>query len=60
MMGASRTIFSAPDREASLRQILGLYDTVLSILERADAEGRPSSDVADEMARARIARASEQ
>jgi leucine dehydrogenase len=57
MIGASTVIYSVPDREASVRDVLGLYDTVLSILQRADAEGRPPSDVADDLARARIAAA---
>jgi leucine dehydrogenase len=59
MIGASTVIFSTADHDASVRKILGLYDTVLSILQRADAEGRPSSDVADDLARARMARSDE-
>ncbi len=55
MMGAAPMIYSTPTREDSTRRILGLYDTVLAILARADAENRSSSDVADEMARTRIA-----
>jgi leucine dehydrogenase len=55
VMGAAAMIYSTPTREASTRRILGLYDTVLAILARADDENRSSSDVADEMARARIA-----
>ena len=54
MMGASTLIFATPDREASIQRILGLYDTILSILRTADAEGRPASDVADDMAKARM------
>ena len=57
MIGASRGIFATPDLDASLRQIEGLYDTILEILERADASGRASSEVADDLARARIAAA---
>jgi leucine dehydrogenase len=60
MIGASTVIFATPDRDASLRRILGLHDTILSILEQAAAEGRPAADVADEMARARIATAANQ
>jgi leucine dehydrogenase len=55
MMGASTVIFGTPSREASRQRILGLRDTILSVLREADAKGRPSSDVADEIARARIA-----
>lgn len=54
MMGASTVIFDKPSREASNTRIHGLYDTILNILGTADASGRPSSDVADEMAAARI------
>lgn len=55
MIGASRTIFSTPNREASTRTILGLYETILTILGTAHAEARSTSAVADEMARTRIA-----
>jgi leucine dehydrogenase len=55
MMGAAVMIYSTPTREASRQRILELYDTILAILARADAENRSSSDVADEMARTRIA-----
>ena len=57
MMGASTVIFDKPSREASNTRIHGLYHTILNILGTADAYGRPSSDVADEMAAARIAAA---
>jgi leucine dehydrogenase len=57
MMGASTVIFGTPSSEASRQRILGLRDTILSVLREADTKGRPSSDVADEMARARIAAA---
>ncbi len=57
MMGASTVISGTPSREASLQRILSLRDTILSVLREADAKGRPSSDVADEIARARIMRA---
>jgi len=58
MIGASRGIFATPDLDASLRQIEGLYDTILEILEQADSSGRASSEVADDLARARISAAS--
>lgn len=57
MIGASRGIFATPDLEASLRQIDGLYGTILEILAEADSSGRASSEVADDLARARIAAA---
>ena len=54
MLGASLVIFATPDREASIRRIEGLYDTILQILQQADATGRPPFEVADEVARSRI------
>ena len=53
-MGASTVIFSEPSREASVKQIEGLYGTIQAILERAQAEGRSSSDIANDMALERI------
>ncbi|WP_299356887.1 Glu/Leu/Phe/Val dehydrogenase dimerization domain-containing protein [uncultured Shimia sp.] len=50
MMGASTVIFSTPSREASNQRILGLYDTILAILDRAEQSGLPSSQVADKIA----------
>jgi len=58
MIGASRGIYATPDLDTSLRQIEGLYDTILEILELADSSGRASSEVADDLARARISAAS--
>jgi leucine dehydrogenase len=57
MLGASRTIFSDSGPDASRTAILGLHDTILAILDSAKTEGLPSSVVADQMARARIAAA---
>lgn len=54
MMGASTVIFSTPSREASHQRILGLYDTILAILSRADKSGLSSAEVADQMALDRI------
>ena len=54
MMGASTVIFTKPSREASIRQIEGLKDTIKEILIRAVAEGRPTSEIADAMAIERI------
>jgi leucine dehydrogenase len=55
IMGAGTMIYSKPTREESMQSVLGLHDTILAILARADAEDRPSSEVADDMARERIA-----
>ena len=55
IMGAGAMIYSKPTIEESRQRALGLYDTILAVLLKADAENRHSSDVADEMARARIA-----
>ncbi len=57
MIGASTVIFTTPSHEASIQRILALKDTVLSVLREADAQDRPSSEVADEMARKRVAEA---
>ncbi len=54
VMGAATVIYGPPSREASLTKIDGLYDTIRSILQTARDESRPSSDVADEMALAKI------
>ena len=54
MMGASRVIFSEMSREASIEKIEGLYDTITTILNRAQQEKRSSAAIADDMARARI------
>ena len=54
MMGASTVIFSELSRDASIRRIEGLHDTITAILERAASHGRPSADIADEMAAERI------
>lgn len=54
MMGASTVIFAEPSREDSIRRIEALHDTVGAILRRAQTEGRPSSEIADQMALERI------
>ena len=54
MMGASTVIFSAPDREKALANIEEIFTTVIKILERSRDEGKPSADIAEEMAIARI------
>ena len=58
MIGASRVIFATPDHEASLHDVEGLYDTILQILREADSSGRTPIEVADDLARRRIAEAS--
>ncbi|MEM7343169.1 MAG: Glu/Leu/Phe/Val dehydrogenase dimerization domain-containing protein [Chloroflexota bacterium] len=55
IMGAGAMIYSTPTIEESQQRALGLYDTILAILEKAANENRPSSEVADEMAREHIA-----
>ena len=60
MMGASTVIFAEPSRAASIRQIEGLHDRIATILTTAKAEGRPTADIADQMARDRIHRAAAQ
>lgn len=54
MMGASTVIYSTPSRQDANQRILGLYDTIRAILSRADNEGLPPSQVADQMALDRI------
>jgi len=54
MMGASTLIFSKPDREKALANIEGIFTTVIKILERSRDEGKPSADIAEEMALSRI------
>jgi len=55
MMGASTVIFDKPDRSASEQKIHGLFDTILSILKTADKQSVSSAEVADSIARSRIA-----
>ena len=54
VMGTATVIYSKPSREASRAKVLGLFDTIVSILRQAGQQGRPTSDVADEIAQARI------
>ena len=54
MIGASTLIFSKPDRKKALANIEGIYTKVIKILERSRDEGKPSADIAEEMAAARI------
>ena len=59
MLGASALIYTKPSHEAAIERIHGLHDTIVSILQRARAERRPSSEIADDMARGRILAAAE-
>ena len=54
MMGASTVIFAEPSRDASIKRIEGLQYKISQILVRAKAENRPTSEIADAMARERI------
>ena len=54
IMGSSTVIFTTPDRDEAMERIAGLYDTVLAILEQADAEDRLPCEIADERALARM------
>ena len=54
MMGASTVIFSKPSQETARKRILGLYETILSILEQASASKLPPSQIADQIALNRI------
>jgi leucine dehydrogenase len=58
VIGSSTVIFTTPNREESIERIEGLYDTILHILEQADAENRLPSELADELAISRIQAAS--
>lgn len=50
MMGAGTKIFSKPTMEDSRERVLGLYDTILDLLEKATNENMPTSEMADKMA----------
>jgi len=50
MMGAGTRIFSQPSMEDSKNRVLGLYDTILNLLEKAKNENSPTSEMADKMA----------
>ena len=56
MMGASMPIFSVPDKNKSLERISGIFDTVVDILSRSQAEQVPSEVIAEEFALERIKR----
>jgi len=54
MMGASMVIFTEPSREASLKRIDGLFETIQKIIKRASNENCSTAEIADEIALARI------
>ncbi|MGI9612112.1 MAG: Leu/Phe/Val dehydrogenase [Acidimicrobiales bacterium] len=54
VMGAATIIYGSPSREESLAKIDALYETIGSILRGADELDRSTSDIADDMALARI------
>jgi leucine dehydrogenase len=58
MLGAGARIHGSPTADETRERILGIYDTTIEILRRADAEAVPSSDIADQIACERISSAS--
>jgi leucine dehydrogenase len=57
MMGAGTVIYTEPDRGEALAKVLGIHDSIREILERAAAEGRPTSEIAELLAEERLAAA---
>ncbi len=55
--GAAARIFSNPTMEQSEARILEIYGTLKEVLAKAAAKGAPTSEVADDLARERIAAA---
>ncbi|MCF6149765.1 MAG: amino acid dehydrogenase [Candidatus Kuenenia sp.] len=55
MLNASGDIFGKYDVNEVMKKISGLYDATLKIFETAQAEGRLTFEVADELARQKIA-----
>jgi len=54
MMGAGSRIFSKPSMEDSKERVSGLYDIILNLLKKAKNEKRPTSEVADQIAKDRM------
>lgn len=54
VIASARVIFARVDRERATEQILALHDTILSILERAEASGRAPGEIAEDLARERL------
>jgi leucine dehydrogenase len=55
MLSASRDILHEFDEAQLLARIRGIYDTTMEIFELAKAERRPTHEIADHIARRRIA-----
>ena len=55
MLNASGDIFGQYDVNQVMARVTGLYDATLRILEMAQQEGRLTSEVADDLARQKIA-----
>ncbi len=55
VIASARVIFASVDRDRATEQILGLHDTLLQILRRAEAAGRQPEQVAEDLARERLA-----
>jgi leucine dehydrogenase len=55
MLNASGDIFKEYDVDRVMTQIRALYNTTLHIFEMAEQENRPTSEMADELARQKIA-----
>ena len=54
MMGASTVIFSELSRQNSLNQIEKLHQTITTIIDRASAENKTTTEVADTIAQERM------
>ncbi len=50
MIGAGSRIYSEPSMQESKENVIALYDVILNLLQRASAENRPTSIVADQIA----------
>jgi len=55
MLNASGDIFGGYDVKQVMERVLGLYETTLRVLEIARHEARPTNEVADDLAREKIA-----
>ena len=55
MLNASGDIFGEYNVQQVMERVRALYDTTLKIFVTAQQEGRPPSDVADDLAREKIA-----
>ena len=55
MLSGSGDIVQRHDAELLKEKLSGLYDTVMHIFEVAEAEDRPTNEVADQLAREKIA-----